>query len=85
MPLPPDLNKPAFHINPHMADKVMDGKCVTCSAYIPDVPFRDSLSKKEYGISGMCQTCQDSVFGHDPEADKCWAELDATVDEGDWE
>jgi len=25
--------------------------------------FRDSLSKIEYGISGMCQSCQDDVFG----------------------
>lgn len=25
--------------------------------------FRDELSAKEYYISGMCQACQDSVFG----------------------
>lgn len=25
--------------------------------------FRDELSAKEYYISGMCQSCQDSVFG----------------------
>jgi hypothetical protein len=25
--------------------------------------FRDALSKKEYQISGFCQTCQDKVFG----------------------
>ena len=25
--------------------------------------FRDELSKKEYLISGMCQMCQDAVFG----------------------
>jgi hypothetical protein len=25
--------------------------------------FRDKLSRKEYGISRLCQTCQDSVFG----------------------
>lgn len=27
------------------------------------VSFRDALSKKEYSISGMCQQCQDKVFG----------------------
>lgn len=27
--------------------------------------FRDELSAKEYYISGMCQECQDSVFGKD--------------------
>lgn len=25
--------------------------------------FRDKLSAKEYMISGLCQACQDSVFG----------------------
>lgn len=25
--------------------------------------FRDALSWKEYGISHLCQKCQDSVFG----------------------
>jgi len=24
--------------------------------------FRDELSEKEYGISGLCQTCQDGIF-----------------------
>ena len=30
-----------------------------------DIPgsFRDALSAKEYRISGMCQNCQDRVFG----------------------
>ena len=27
--------------------------------------FRDELSAKEYYISGMCQHCQDKVFGED--------------------
>jgi hypothetical protein len=26
-------------------------------------PFRDALSWKEYEISGLCQCCQDCVFG----------------------
>lgn len=27
--------------------------------------FRDSLSEKEYTISGLCQDCQDKVFGRE--------------------
>ena len=27
--------------------------------------FRNELSAREYAISGMCQACQDSVFGVD--------------------
>lgn len=28
----------------------------------PIEPFRDEISEREYTISGLCQTCQDSVF-----------------------
>lgn len=34
--------------------------CVTCGKRA-DI-FRDSISVKEYNISGMCQKCQDEVF-----------------------
>ena len=38
--------------------------CVTCgSTKIKPKDFRDRLSLKEFGISHMCQECQDSVFG----------------------
>lgn len=29
--------------------------------------FRDRLSEKEYTISGLCQNCQDEIFGVDDE------------------
>lgn len=35
--------------------------CVTCGK--PVGTFRDELSRREYGISGTCQECQDKVFG----------------------
>ena len=35
--------------------------CVTCQEEAST--FKDDLSRKEFTISGMCQTCQDSVFG----------------------
>ena len=36
-------------------------ECSWCDK--PNFKFRDALSRKEYGISAMCQTCQDEVFG----------------------
>ena len=64
MPLPPDLSKPIFQIAPHFADRVINGQCVACeSPRIRTVDFRDAISKKEYSISGLCQKCQDTVFG----------------------
>ena len=35
--------------------------CMTCSG--DATAFKDDISRKEYTISGMCQTCQDGVFG----------------------
>ena len=40
---------------------VSESSCVTCKGNATS--FRDALSQKEYTISGMCQSCQDSVFG----------------------
>ena len=35
--------------------------CVKCGESAVD--FRDELSRKEFGISGLCQPCQDGIFG----------------------
>jgi hypothetical protein len=35
--------------------------CPICKKPIGE--FKDTLSKKEYTISGMCQECQDKTFG----------------------
>ena len=39
-------------------------KCVSCGAEnITEESFHDSVSLREFHISGLCQNCQDSVFG----------------------
>jgi hypothetical protein len=40
---------------------IKSGICVSCSKEVTE--FRDGLSEKEYTISGLCQICQDEVFG----------------------
>jgi len=59
----PDMNKPVFKLYPKAAENVKAGKCATCGKEIKAKDFKDDLSKKEYGISGMCQKCQDDIFG----------------------
>ena len=44
-----------------MADRIIDNRCSFCA--FPVTEFSDELSEKEYSISGMCQDCQDKVFG----------------------
>ena len=44
-------------------DNVESGKCATCGKPICTDDFKDELSRREFTISGMCQKCQDEVFG----------------------
>jgi|TARA_R100000049_G_C1884613_1_gene39797 hypothetical protein len=53
------IGKEAFGESPRQ--RVIEGRCVTCNNPVRE--FRDALSVKEHGISGMCQVCQDDVFG----------------------
>ena len=39
------------------------GKCPSCYTDIDMDDFRDNLSRREYNISGLCQDCQDKIFG----------------------
>ncbi len=38
--------------------------CVTCgNTKVSPSDFRDDVSRKEFGLSRMCQNCQDDFFG----------------------
>ncbi|MBD36251.1 MAG: hypothetical protein CL512_05730 [Actinobacteria bacterium] len=38
-------------------------QCVFCGTQVELDSFKDEVSLKEFHISGMCQPCQDKVFG----------------------
>jgi uncharacterized CHY-type Zn-finger protein len=42
-------------------EAVATATCVVCGG--PADHFKDALSVREFGISGMCQVCQDKTFG----------------------
>jgi len=44
---------------------IAGNQCVKCGAH--NLEFRDGLSRKEHGLSGFCQSCQDNIFGPDDE------------------
>jgi hypothetical protein len=51
---------------------VAGNQCVKCGGSVVlskdgGLDFRDELSEREYGISGLCQTCQDGIFGVEDE------------------
>lgn len=41
-------------------------RCPICLIVFGLGDFRDPLSVKEHGISGLCQSCQDEVFAEPP-------------------
>ena len=57
-------------------ERADEKSCPTCTAIIDVSEFTDQLSIKEYGISGMCQKCQDDFF----EETKSFDEYDKFID-----
>ncbi len=55
--------KPMSKIFPEAPGKVREGKCPFPGCDKNILGFRDILSLREFGISGMCQECQDDTFG----------------------
>lgn len=62
---------------------VRDGKPICTGSFYgkhadvsdpPDFNFRDSLSIKDWTITGLCQTCQDEMY-EEPECDHAWVSL----------
>ncbi len=45
------------------AECIKKGICVECGGSA--CKFRDTTSLKEFNISALCQSCQDSLFGKD--------------------
>ena len=47
---------------------ISKGECVSCDSTENNAQaFRDDISRKEYMISALCQSCQDDIFGADEE------------------
>jgi hypothetical protein len=71
----PELENMLNKLMPEREQRLKEHKCVTCGnelkikpdpehlGYFINNEFRDSLSVREFQISGMCQKCQDLVFG----------------------
>jgi len=48
---------------PDHVKRAEKGLCPTCGKKISIQDFKAPIDFKEFTISGMCQQCQDSVFG----------------------
>tara|TARA_Y100000031_G_C7897286_1_gene237897 strand:+ start:98 stop:316 length:219 start_codon:yes stop_codon:yes gene_type:complete len=45
------------------ANRVNEKKCPFCGKDVANGTFKDEVSRKEFNISGLCQSCQDRTFG----------------------
>lgn len=57
----PEMKAAIEDMFPGTTEAINSHKCPLCNRPIGE--FRDALSRKEYNISGMCQKCQDDIFG----------------------
>jgi hypothetical protein len=46
--------------------RILEDRCVSCGGDASE--FKSDLARREFSISGLCQSCQDVVF-RDPEDD----------------
>lgn len=44
-------------------EKVRQGICPFCNRKVDPLKFQDESSRKEFTISGLCQSCQNEFFG----------------------
>lgn len=42
-------------------ETINENRCMSCNGSADN--FRDALSMREYSISGLCQKCQDEIWG----------------------
>ncbi len=52
-------------IKPGTTDLIKEGKCPICGDKVDVNKFTSKLSLNEFVVSGMCQGCQDNIFGED--------------------
>ena len=53
--------RPVDLIIPGRREAITGATCVNCTGDASN--FKDTLSAKEFTISGFCQACQDKFFG----------------------
>lgn len=58
------MNDIAKKLFPEEAARVDAGQCAFDASHdVRPETFRDEVSRREFRISGMCQSCQDETFG----------------------
>ena len=76
----PRMNQLIYELTGIDTNKAIETRvCPFCGK--PAVEFRDEVSAKEADISGLCQQCQDEVFGSEEVLSE---EIENNEDENIW-
>jgi hypothetical protein len=60
----PEIINAIETVFPGTKEAINNCKCPMCKSTIDiNRDFRDTLSQREYLISGLCQNCQDQIWG----------------------
>lgn len=59
----PEMQAALKKLFPNTENAILDSRCTHCESPIIPSDFTDDLSRKECGVSGLCQVCQDKVWG----------------------
>ncbi len=61
-----DQDRPIDILNPDRKPAIAEKRCTAapfgCGKPVKDSDFTTEISKREFGISGLCQACQDVAF-----------------------
>ena len=63
MPNEPIDFRPIDHVTSRRRDALRGKGCVLCGGDTSE--FRNEISKRDFGITGCCQVCQDDMYGAD--------------------
>ena len=46
-------------------EAVERGNCPLCKHKVDENEFRNEVLRRKFSVSGLCQSCQDDIFGQD--------------------
>lgn len=66
----PEFQAALQRMHAEAQDNRAKGHCPQCHQAVTEDDFRDLLSRREWKISGLCQKCQDGLWGNPETGEK---------------
>lgn len=63
----PEIKKFIEALFPGTTSKIENKICPMCNLKVNEEDFKEEINKREFTISGLCQDCQNQIFGRIPD------------------